>query len=100
MQGIQNYNLGLDANNVARQNLLTGMVGGQQGSMVSGAQMMPTVQGMASGGMNQYLVPGQLLSQNADIIGGPVVLGSGRTSSFGQGSSKGGGGGVSVGSMG
>jgi hypothetical protein len=98
MQGIQNYNLGLDANNVARQNLLTGMVGGQQGSMNTGAQFMPTVQGMASGGMNQFLVPGQLTSQWADTIGGPIVLGSGRTSSASQGSSNafgmGGGGGV------
>ena len=99
-QATQNYNLGLDQNNIARQNLLTGMVGGQQGSMLAGAQMMPTVQGMAGGGMQQYLAPGQLTDQLANAIGGPTILGSGRTSSMGQGSSKGGGGGVSVGSTG
>ena len=97
-QANQNYNLGLDQNNIARQNLLTGMVGGQQGSMNAGAQMMPTVQGMASGGMQQYLIPGQLSSQLADTIGGPIVLGKGSTTSFSQGNSNafgmGGGGGV------
>jgi hypothetical protein len=100
MQGTQNYNLGLDQNNIARQNLLTGMVGGQQGSMVAGGQMMPTVQGMAGGGMNQYLTPGGLTDQLANAIGGPIVLGSGKSSSISKGSSNafgmGGGGGASV----
>lgn len=96
--GAQNYNIGMDQNNIARQNLLTNMVVGQQGSMGMGAQMMPTVQSMAGGGMQQYLTPWQGAQQYADVIGGPIVLGSGRTSSLGSGSSKGGGGGISVGS--
>ena len=96
--GAQNYNIGMDQNNIARQNLLTGMVGGQQGSMVMGAQMMPTVQGMAGGGMQQYMTPWQGAQQYADVLGGPIVLGSGRTSSLGSGSAKGGGGGLSIGS--
>lgn len=98
LQANQNYNVGMDQNNIARQNLLTGMVGGQQGSMGMGAQMMPTVQGMAGGGMQQYMSPWQSAQQYADMIGGPIVLGSGRTSSLGSGSAKGGGGGLSVGS--
>ena len=98
LQANQNYNVGMDQNNIARQNLLTGMVGGQQGSMGMGAQMMPTVQGMAGGGMQQYTTPWQNAQQYADVIGGPIVLGSGRTSGMSQGSSNafgmGGGGGV------
>lgn len=99
-QANQNYNLGLDQNNIARQNLLTGMVGGQQGSMNAGMQMLPTIQGMAGGGMNQYLAPGQLSSQLADTIGGPIILGSGKSNSISQGSSNafgmGGGGGTVI----
>lgn len=76
--------------------MMPGFAQGAQNSMNMGAGMAPTVQGMYGSSLNNAMAPFQALSGYADAIGGPITLGSGKYSSMGQGSSKGGGGGVSV----
>jgi hypothetical protein len=85
----QNYN-----SNIFGQQ--QGMLSGQQGAINSGMNAAGALNGMAGTGAQ---IPWQNLNSAADILGGPIILGSGKTSSMGQGSSKGGGGGVSVGSV-
>lgn len=69
---------------------------GQQMSMNTGMQAYPLQSQMYGAGVNTLMSPMGALSGYADTIGGPITLGKGNYSSMGNGSSKGGGGGVSV----
>lgn len=80
--------------------MLPSFAQGAQDSINSGMSAMPGVSQLYGAGLNSSMAPFQALSGYADALGGPVVLGNGKYKSMGQGSSKGGGGGVSVGSVG
>lgn len=94
----QTYNLGLAGNNTALQGLLGGMVANNQGSRQNALGAAQGVQSMWGAPMQTALSPWQSISNLADTIGGPIILGQG--SSMGKGSSKGGGGGLSLGAKG
>lgn len=94
-----------DQNNLARQDMLSGMVAGKQNAMAGGLQSAPGVGQM--GGFNTGQASGlmDLLSGLKNVIGDPTTLNSGSTygSSLGRSSGFGmqagggnGGGGISV----
>lgn len=84
-----NYNGGI-------MSAMPGFAQGAQNSMMAGLGAIPGISGLYGQGVNTLMSPMGALGGYADAIGGPVVLGSGRYSSMGNGSSKGGGGGLSV----
>jgi len=82
-----------DQNTLARQQMMTNMLGGKQQAMQSGIN---SGQGMQNLGMGQFapsMVPWQGMQNYAATIGGPTVLssGAGTGSSHGKGKSTSGG---------
>ena len=75
-----------DQNTLARQEMMSGMIGQQQGAMQGGLDFG---QGMQNANMGQFapsMMPWDAMSQYANAIGRPTILGSGEES--GSSSSK------------
>jgi len=75
-----------DQNTLARQEMMSGMIGQQQGAMQGGLNFG---QGMQNANMGQFapsMMPWDAMSQYANAIGRPTILGSGEES--GSSSSK------------
>jgi hypothetical protein len=87
-----------DSNTLVRQNLMSGMLGQQQGTVNQGINNTGQVQGFGQGGINALNSAWGGLNNYAQSLGGPTVLNSGTSSNMGQGSSAGSGYGQSTGS--
>ena len=81
-----------DQNTLARQGMLSGMIGQQQGTTNAGIQGGQNQQNLSMGQFAPGMVPWDAMSQYANAIGRPTILGSGSQS--GNSSSKGIGGGL------
>jgi len=86
-----------DQGTLQRQQMMSGMIGNQQGAMSGGMGMIPNMQQAYMGQFSPYMAPWQAAGQYGNTIGRPTVLGSGSasgdSSGFGFGSSGGIGGG-------
>jgi len=88
-----------DTNNFGRQQLMSGLLGQQQGTINQGIQMAPQVQQTGLGGFNAANAPWQGMQAYQGALGAPTILnqgtststGSGTTSGRGMGTSSGGG---------
>jgi hypothetical protein len=78
-----------DTNTFNRQNLMSGMLGQQQGAVNQGIQNTGNVQGFGMGQFNAANQPWQGLQNYQNSIGGPNVLNSGSSYNTGQGSQSG-----------
>jgi hypothetical protein len=87
-----------DSNTLARQNLMSGMLGQQQGAVNQGIQNSQGVQQMGMSPFQAYQQPWTGLQNYSNTIGGPTVLNSGQSSSNSQGQGSGWGFGNSSGS--
>ena len=81
-----------DAGTLARQQMLSGMIGQQQGVQTGAQQAGQNMQNLGMGSFAPSMIPWQNLSNYSNVIGSPNVLSSGNSSS--NSSSKSGGGGV------
>jgi hypothetical protein len=75
-----------DANTMQRQQLMSGMLGSQQGTINQGIQNTGTVQGY---GMGQFNAMNNPMQSYQNSIGGPNVLNSGSSWNSGSGSQSG-----------
>jgi len=87
-----------DSNTLARQNLMSGMLGQQQNTVNQGIQNSQGVQQMGMSPFQAYQQPWTGLQNYSNAIGGPTVLNSGQSSSNSQGQGSGWGFGNSSGS--
>jgi hypothetical protein len=78
-----------DTNTFNRQNLMSGMLGNQQGAVNQGIQNTGNVQGYGMGQFNAANQPWQGLQNYQNTIGGPTVLNSGNSWNQGSGSQSG-----------
>jgi hypothetical protein len=78
-----------DANTMQRQQLMSGMLGSQQGAINQGIQNTGAVQGYGMGQFNASNQPWQGLQNYQNSIGGPNVLNSGNSWNSGSGSQSG-----------
>jgi len=80
-----------DANTLSRQQLMSGMLNNQQGTV---NQAFGTAGNLVNQGKGQQLMPWEIAGQYAGALGAPTVLGSGKN--YGRGSSKGSGMGMGI----
>ena len=80
------------AGTLARQQMLSGMIGQQQGVQTGAQQAGQNMQNLGMGSFAPSMIPWQNLSNYSNVIGSPNVLSSGYSSS--NSSSKSGGGGL------
>jgi hypothetical protein len=78
-----------DTNTMGRQQLMSGMLGSQQGAVNQGIQNTGAVQGYGMGQFNAANQPWQGLQNYQNSIGGPNVLNSGNSWNQGSGSQSG-----------
>ena len=84
-----------DQNTLARQQLMSDMLGSQQGTINGGLQGAANMQNLALGSFAPTMVPWDSLLNYASVIGAPTVLsngssqGSGNSKAFGQSGSAG-----------
>ena len=76
-----------DSNNLARQQMMSNMLGQQNSTMNSAVDNSANIQNLGLGSMSAYMAPWQMASAYTNTIGAPTVLGSG--SSQGNSSGKG-----------
>jgi hypothetical protein len=81
-----------DSNTLARQQMLSGMLGQQQQTTNGAINQGSTMQNLGMGSFAPTMIPWQNMSNYSNTIGSPNVLSSG--TSFGSSNSKGGGGGI------
>jgi hypothetical protein len=79
-----------DSNTLSRQQMLSGMLGQQQGTINNALQQGSSMQNLGMGTFAPQMIPWQNLSNYSNAIGSPTILSNGNSSS----SSKGGGGGL------
>lgn len=77
-----------DSNTLARQQLMSGMLGQQQQTVNQGINNTGQIQGWGAAPINTYQSPWAGMQQYANTIGGPTVLNSGTSSNKGSGSSN------------
>jgi hypothetical protein len=77
-----------DTNTFNRQNLMSGMLGQQQGAVNQGIQNTGNVQGYGMGQFNAMNQPWQQMQGYQGAIGGPNVLNSGNSWNQGQGTNS------------
>jgi hypothetical protein len=70
-----------DQGTLARQQMLSGMIGQQNQAQQQGLNFGQNMQGLNMGQFNPYAVPWQAAGSYSNILGNPVVLGSGSSSS-------------------
>jgi hypothetical protein len=87
-----------DTNTMGRQQLMSGMLGQQQGAVNQGIQNTGAVQGYGMGQFNAANQPWQQMQGYQGAIGGPNVLNSGSSYNQGQGTNTSWGGGQNSGS--
>ena len=84
-----------DQNTLARQQLMSDMLGSQQGTITGGLQGAADMQNLALGSFAPAMVPWDAMLNYASVIGAPTVLssgssqGSGKSKAMGQSSSAG-----------
>lgn len=78
-----------DANTLGRQNLLSSMLGQQQGTINQGINNTGNLQNWGSNALNLYNAPWQGFQQYANTVGRPTVLNTGQSSNTGQASNFG-----------
>jgi len=83
-----------DSNTLARQQMLTNMLGQKQNAMTGGIGMGSNMQGLNMGSMSPYMLPWQAMGQYSNALGAPVRLTSGSMMGDSSGKSMSGGGGV------
>jgi hypothetical protein len=81
-----------DSNTLARQQLMSGMLGQQQQTTNGALQQGSAMQNLGMGSFAPTMIPWQNLNNYSNTIGSPNVLSSG--TSMGSSNSKGGGGGI------
>lgn len=74
-----------DQGTLARQQMLSGMIGNQNQAMQGGLQFGQNMQGLNMGQFQPYAAPWQAAGSYANILGNPVVLNSGASSSDSKG---------------
>jgi len=76
-----------DSNNLSRQQMMSNMIGQQQGAMQQGLNFGGQMQNMNMGQFSPYMAPWQAMGQYSNAIGRPTILGSGsskgKSSGFG-----------------
>jgi hypothetical protein len=87
-----------DTNTFNRQNLMSGMLGQQQGAVNQGIQNTGAVQGYGMGQFNAANQPWQSMQGYQGAIGGPNVLNNGSSWNQGSGTNTSWGGGQNSGS--
>jgi len=75
-----------DQNNFGRQQMMSNMIGQQQGAMQGGLNFGQNMQNMNMGQFSPYMAPWQAMGQYSNAIGRPTVLGSGQGTSKGSSS--------------
>jgi hypothetical protein len=78
-----------DSNNLSRQQLMSGMLGQQQGAINQGINNTGNVQQYGMGQFNASNQPWQGLQNYQNAIGGPTILNNGSSFNQGQGSQSG-----------
>lgn len=69
-----------DAGNLARQQMMSGMIDKQNTTMGSGLNFGSNMQNMNMGQFAPYMMPWQMGGQYANMMGDPTILGSGSSS--------------------
>jgi hypothetical protein len=78
-----------DQSNLARQQMLTGGIAGQQAAMTGAMGYAPEMQALGMGGMAPYTQAWGPMGMYSQALGGPQVLSSGNMSAGSNSSSKG-----------
>ena len=81
-----------DQGTLARQQMMEGMLGQQQGTTTNAINQGGAMQNLGMGTFAPTMIPWQNMSNYSNVIGAPTVLSNGQSS--GTSSSKGGGGGI------
>lgn len=74
-----------DQGTLARQQMLSGMLGNQNTTMQNALAGSSGLQNLGMGNFASYMMPWQMAGQYASTIGGPTVLSQGSAGSHGQG---------------
>lgn len=80
-----------DQNTLARQQMMSNMLGSQQATTDNAVNGGTNMQNMQMGQFSPYMMPWEAMGQYANVIGRPTILGSGSQSGSSSGSSFGGG---------
>jgi len=83
-----------DSNTLARQQMMSGMLGQQQNTINGAINQGANMQNLGMGSFAPTMMPWQNMSNYANVIGSPTVLSSGSSSGSGNSNSKGKGGGM------
>lgn len=66
-----------DQNTLARQNLMSNMIGQQNATTQNALNTSPIIQNLGMGTFAPYMMPWQVMGNYANVLGQPTVLGSG-----------------------
>jgi len=83
-----------DQGTLARQQMLSDLLGQQQGTVTGALDQGATLQNLGMGQFAPTMIPWQNMSNYSNVIGSPTVLSKGNSNSSSQLNSKGGGGGI------
>jgi hypothetical protein len=83
-----------DYNTLQRQQMLSGLLGQQQGTVNNALANGSNMQNLAMGQFAPTMIPWQNMSNYSNVVGAPTVLSKGTSVSSGSSNSKGGGGGI------
>jgi hypothetical protein len=83
-----------DSNTLARQQMMSGMLGQQQQTTNNALNQGSAMQNLGMGSFAPTMMPWQNMSNYANVIGSPTVLSSGSSYGSGSSNSKGKGGGI------
>ena len=83
-----------DSNTLARQQMLSGLLGQQQGTINGAINNGSNIQNLGMGSFAPTMIPWQNMSNYSNVIGSPNVLSNGSSATNSNSSCKGGGGGL------
>ena len=78
-----------DQGTLARQQMMSNMIGGQQDAMAGGLDYGSQMQNLGMGAFSPYMVPWDMMGQYTNTLGAPTVLGSGKSTGESDASSWG-----------